>query len=326
MYGKTKWGIESIENHAEAVARWEDTKKIRGRATDDRPIGKRRNTHALIRKNNDGSVACVLYQTDVVTFFPDNKVRVNVPSVWRTNSTATFIEEVLGMHRVRTGVKDRDVVLAVRGNDARYLRAGENTIFEVAQGGSLTLLSNDRVHTVLNIDRTAMNAVRKSIAPFIKVMKGMLSLREGQVSLESAQETVSYLIERGIYPAGTAHSVQWYQRPTWDLKIPANDWASRTADSKQLLNTYKFVIEQAKHGDSMMWNHITCWLAMSAGRLMTRNNAYVASTPDVVKLLDSVLMATHPEVFMEKAEERDCIQVNRYRYFAPFIKLAKEQA
>lgn len=325
-YGASNWGIAAIENHAEAVARWEGIKKIRGRAEDDRPIGKRRNTHMRIRKDPDGKVACVLYKTDVVTFYPDNKVRINVPTVWRTNTTATFVRDILGRHRVSAYVQDHDVVLAVKGSDARYLRVGENTMFQVAQGGSLTMLSNDRVHTVLSIDRRTMNAVRKSVLPFTKVMKGMLNLREGEVSLESAREAVGYLIKSGVYPSGTAYEVEWYQRPAWDLRIPTDVWGGRVVDKAQLIKTYKFLIEQARDGDSTTWNHLTCWLAMSAGRFITRRNAYVASPANVVKLLDSILMATYPEVFLEKPEERNRIQVNRYRLFTPFITLAKEQA
>lgn len=325
MYGKyARSGIACIENHAEALRRWESIKPIRGRVTDDRPIGMRRKTNMLIRKNDDGSVACVLYKTDVVTFFPDNKVRVSVPEVWRSGTTAQFIVDVLGGYRVAAGVKDHDVVMAIKGDDARYLRAGENTIFEVAQGGSLKLLSNDRVHTVLTVNRKEMNAVRKSIAAFNKYAMGAMKLREGEVPLEQAEETVAYLVRNGLLEGDTSAEYEWYERPAWSLVVPNFTWYNRAVKNSKLLRTYRFFIDRAMSGDHEDWNHLTCWLLMSSGRYFSRDKVYVASPSEVKRQLDEILMSTHPQVLDETPESRDRIQVNRYRYIAPFRELVKE--
>jgi len=49
MYGHHRnSGIPLINDYATALKLWEDTKPIRGRAIDTRPLGHRRNDHYLI--------------------------------------------------------------------------------------------------------------------------------------------------------------------------------------------------------------------------------------------------------------------------------------
>jgi hypothetical protein len=326
MYGRmTHSGIEAIKNHAEAVKRWESIKPIRGRASDERPVGDRRKSHMQIRKNADESVTCVLYSTEVITFYSDNKVRLHVPSVWRTNTSAKFIEDVLGRWRVNTGMKDGDVIVAVKGDDARYLRVGENTIFEVAQGGSLTLLSNDRVHTVFSVNRTEMNALRKTIAPFMKYLMGSIKLREGVFSIEQANELITYLAENQILGETSSAAKDWYMRATWDLSIPTNSWRFRGSSTGNVIAMYREFMHLAINGTPEDWNHLACWVAMSAGIYSSRDEFYRATTAQAKKLVDNMLMALNPSVFVEEEEARDRIQVNRYKNFVPFADFIREQ-
>lgn len=326
MYGRfSNDGIVAIRDHAEALKRWEGIKPIRGRARDERPIGKRSKNHMQIRKNDDGSVACVLYKSDVVTFFPDNKVRVSVPAQWRSNTTAKFIEAVLGYYRVGTGIRDYDLIMAIKGADARYLRAGENVMFEVAQGGSLKLLSNDRVHTIYNIDRTAMNAARKSLKSFMKYLTGSIKLREGVYSLEQAKETVTYLMGSKMIGEVSA-AREWYARAAWDLGLPRDNYYHRSVGVEELTKMYKFFIDRAINGSPEEHNHLACWVAMSAGRYNSRDEKYIATIAQAKKLIDSMLLAINPSIFVKNVEARDRIQINRYRNFERFVKLAEEQA
>lgn len=327
MYGRfSNKGITAIEDHAEALKRWESIKPIRGRAKDERPIGKRSKNYMQIRKNDDGSVACVLYETDVVTFYPDNKVRVHVPSVWRTNSTAQFIEAVFGRHRVGTGIKDSDVIMAVKGDDARYLRVGENVIFEVAQGGSLKLLSNDRAHTTLNINRKEMNAVRKPLAPFLKYLSGAIKLRDGVFSLAQAHDTMAYLLANGIVDGGAVPARSWYTHATWNLSVPGAGWYSHSVDRLHIAKMHKFFTERAVHGASEEWNHLACWVAMCAGLYAGREEAYMVAPTQAKNLVNQILMTQNPQVFVRSEEPRDAIQFNRYKNFEWFIHYAQGQA
>lgn len=66
-----------------------DTKPIRGRDEDVRPIGNRRRDWERIEMDGD-VVACRLYQTQVVRYYPDGRVGVKCDG-WGTPLTAEFI-------------------------------------------------------------------------------------------------------------------------------------------------------------------------------------------------------------------------------------------
>ena len=69
--------------------KFDTTKPIRGRAVECRPIGDRRRDWEKIEMRGD-AVACVLYDTDVVTYYPDGRVALRADK-WPTPSTADFM-------------------------------------------------------------------------------------------------------------------------------------------------------------------------------------------------------------------------------------------
>lgn len=328
MYGRMRTGIEPIDNYKDAVVRWDTITPLRGRTTDDRPLGKRRNTHMLIVRNHD-KVMCRLYETNVVTFYPDNKVRVCIPSQWRTTITAQFIEAVLGRHRADVYIKDCDVVMAIKGDDARYIRMGTEVILEVVtdgSGSSLKLVSNSKAHVVYAIDRKEMSAARKSVAPFVKYMQGAFKLREGELDMDVWQESLAYLVNNNVVSPNSPTKRTWFNRSVgWSLEI---DQMSRemeredNADKDKVMTPYKFFLDRARNGDYADWNHLVCWMIASAGYV--NSDKYYANSRTFEKILDNLLMATHPKVFVQKEEPRDKIQVNKYKMFTPFVKLLEE--
>jgi len=87
--------VPRLLDYAEAVAHEASIKPIRGRSPETKPIGDRRNQHKIIRKDPDGSIACRLYRTDVVTFHEDGRIEV----CWGgyvTQTTSSFISKLLG--------------------------------------------------------------------------------------------------------------------------------------------------------------------------------------------------------------------------------------
>ena len=98
MFGQIT-DLPYLSNYAEAVAHYESIVPIRGNADNVRPIcatkNGRRKKHMAIRKYVDGSVACRLYDTDVVTFYRDGDVSFyngNYP----TATTHGFANAILG--------------------------------------------------------------------------------------------------------------------------------------------------------------------------------------------------------------------------------------
>ena len=89
--------VPRLLDYAEAAAHEASIKPIRGRSVETKPIGDRRNQHKIIRKNSDGSIACRLYRTDVVTFHEDGRIEVRWDG-FVTQTTSNFISELLGTH------------------------------------------------------------------------------------------------------------------------------------------------------------------------------------------------------------------------------------
>lgn len=63
-----------ITSYEQAVAKYDSIVPIRGRSTDTRPLGQRRNDNFTIRKLDNGSVAIRLYQTDIITYHDDGTI------------------------------------------------------------------------------------------------------------------------------------------------------------------------------------------------------------------------------------------------------------
>ena len=68
---------------------YDGIKPIRGRAEDVRPIGQRRRTWERIEMDGD-VVACRLYDTQVVGYYPDGRIGVRCGG-WQSPLTAEFI-------------------------------------------------------------------------------------------------------------------------------------------------------------------------------------------------------------------------------------------
>lgn len=332
MYGGLKnTGIPPLRDYKAALEHWRNIAPIRGRAKDERPIGDRRKNYMQIFQDAAGNMVCKLYDTNVVTFYPDNKVRLHVPKEWRTNTTATFVGVVLGWHRVATGVYNHDVCLRIKGDDAREIRIGENTMLEVAHDGSFKLVSNDNVGVVLLVDRTKMNAIRKSVAPFMKFATGAIKLREAEFQTDFMVDMMRYLADEAGVGVQSVER-QWHERVKWSLVVPDQAHWWKHGDVVETRRLHKFFLDRVRNGDYAEWNHMLNWAAASFGHLYQerRGGANVSNryrmTVEVFNTgMSELLMAAHPEVFIQRNETREKVERNRHRKYLPFIELANKE-
>jgi hypothetical protein len=63
-----------ITSYQQALVKHDSIAPIRGRSTDVRPLGQRRNDNLIIRKLDNGSIAVRLYQTDIITYHDDGTI------------------------------------------------------------------------------------------------------------------------------------------------------------------------------------------------------------------------------------------------------------
>ena len=80
-----------ILSYEQAVSKHDSIAPIRGRSTDTRPLGQRRNDNLTIRKLDNGSVAIRLYHTDIITYHDDGTIDLEVYSSRLTDETVGAI-------------------------------------------------------------------------------------------------------------------------------------------------------------------------------------------------------------------------------------------
>lgn len=167
--------VPTLTDYFNANRRWEQTKPIRGRSNDLRPLAERRYADSYnIRKNpSNQAIECVLYQTPSVTFMPDGEVLVSNGG-WATASTHMFMCEVLGTGVSARGQRGKSIV-TVGGNaftlgDNEVLRLRKNELRQYEVLGAQT-------HYDYKMNRTATNNVRARYKEFYNYLKGFVKLR-----------------------------------------------------------------------------------------------------------------------------------------------------
>ena len=210
--------------------RYENTKPIRGRAVDVRPIDKRRRDWEQIveRKIIEGEATYVayaarLYDTDVVTYYHDGRIGLRIDG-WATPSTAEFIYSWIprGAHIFK---KYNKLWINIRGSGT-YL---------IPHNGELRIKKDGEYNiTVLNpvqpkqkvVDRKAIKAVRDRIKPFTDFATAMLKMTEGLITKETRREyayesTYHYWTEEHQYRLqdGTKLDYTFFHRLDTDIAL-----------------------------------------------------------------------------------------------------------
>lgn len=90
--------MPSLGSYRAAYQKWENTKPIRGRGWDCRPLGDRKHTNYRIDKCYGDRIECVMYSTSCVIFYPDDVIEINP---WSSKSTNDFVNAILRNHNVR---------------------------------------------------------------------------------------------------------------------------------------------------------------------------------------------------------------------------------
>jgi hypothetical protein len=167
-------------------------KPIRGREVDVRPLGQRRRDWETIEKRGD-NYACRLYQTDAVTYYPDNSVGL-VAGVWATPLTAEFIHNHSPFYcykkykklwiRVQTPDGDKHYPIPEEG-ELLMLRTGEIDGIP-AYEPSEPIVIQQRV-----VDRDKAKQARESIKPFLEWAKMFMKLSDGWIMAETREQFCS---------------------------------------------------------------------------------------------------------------------------------------
>jgi hypothetical protein len=171
--------FKTLRTYGMAKELYDSIKPIRGRADDVRPLDDRRRTHEVIRKlhvrhEETGAMveayACRLYNTDVVTYFPDESITIDTGG-WDTQSTMRFINWVSPV-RVTTG-KGHTWLL---DNQGKY-----HPFHNVIRVDAYNAVINPKPFTRKVVDRQKSAEIRKAIKPFVDFGVAMLKLTDGWI-------------------------------------------------------------------------------------------------------------------------------------------------
>ncbi len=176
----TVMAVPRIANYIEAYARWNNTKPMRGRSDDIRPLGERRyvDTYSIRKNIWTEAIELVLYQTPVIKFTADDEVVLNYGR-WPSASTCQFITRVLagvGASRVRG-----EVVLGFNTADGRVIqKLGENEELVLVRVDSRWQPKEIKTMFDYRINRKEANNVRRDVSEFRKYLNGMVKLMEDE--------------------------------------------------------------------------------------------------------------------------------------------------
>jgi len=193
--------LQPLSTYAEAQKRFDDTKPIRGRNPEVRPLGnKRRYAWYEIRKNTnvveDGflgqyitTYACVLFNSNCVEFYPDGKVAIRTVG-WHTPTTMAFINYTTRNFGHIESVKGKWYWKQKHDGKLFSIKNKELMLKPNAEG-KLEVDNPVKEHKYA-ISRKAMNEVRKKYAFFSDYCSVMLAMNKAitkEANEESAKQT-----------------------------------------------------------------------------------------------------------------------------------------
>jgi hypothetical protein len=164
--------------------RYENTKPIRGRAEDVRPLGKRRRDWELLVKDTraDGVwYGARLYRTNVVMYSPDGRIEFRTGG-YASVSTAEFISA----HSPFRATKTRGQVWVLRGDQKVPILHDKVVTFK-QEGDDWKLITEIKL-TQKVVDRSKSKAVRERIKGFEKYATTMLKLADGWVRASTTEQ------------------------------------------------------------------------------------------------------------------------------------------
>lgn len=175
--------------------KWDNTKPIRGRSVDVRPIDKYRRYRdwETIEKrqiNGQEVYACHLYDTDVVSYYPDGSIGLQIHS-WATPTTADFMSCHSPFYVCK---KYNKIWVYPKGHSV-------DEAYPIPDKGELKLIMGEdgyykpenpvKIEKVV-VDRTKAKEAREKIKPFIDWARSFNKLTDGWVMHETREQFAKY--------------------------------------------------------------------------------------------------------------------------------------
>lgn len=170
-------------------------KPIRGRAEDVRPIGRRHRDWETIEMDGD-VVACRLFNTHVVRYYPNGSIGVRCDS-WATNLTAEFVHT----HSPWQCYKRNNKLWVIVGDaDGGYKH------YPVPDRGELVFERGDKSWQPVGdvviekrvINRSRAKEARAPYQPFLEWAKTFLKMSDGWIMHETRKQVMRFSLKNGF--------------------------------------------------------------------------------------------------------------------------------
>ena len=267
-------GIIRIFNYEQALKQFHNTKPIRGREVECRPLGHRDRPHFSIKLNDKQEVECCeCNHTPAITFRPDGEVLIK-PS-WVSVSSCAFIEEVLGVRAYQSDYK----VLVCVGAGVFDASTKEGLVIKrSADNGAYRAVSYKR-NVVHHIRRREANNVRLQYADITDYAHGYFKLGATLPTDEERKELFGVEMVQ-LSSGDSAYEYERIQIPRWNYANPEDvDAFMAMMRSDDPIDQYKAMIA--------LRGHLGWWKEKTAYK-------------EVMTMIDRMLLAKHKhEVFKE---------------------------
>ena len=168
----TVMNVPTVYEYAMAKHIHDNSKPIRGRSPEVRPLGARRDVDCYQVRMNGDDVEFVLYSTPVITYKPNGDV-VLFTNGYNTVSTHQFMEKVLNIN----ANSSRRVSVITLGKDVRYTLNGQNRLTLRRDGGNWSCVAGAQTQFSWQLNRQEATKVRLRYKEFIEYFKAVVSLR-----------------------------------------------------------------------------------------------------------------------------------------------------
>lgn len=209
-------------SYEDAAKREAETKPIRGREPEVKPLGKRGQRWHKIRREENGDIVIASWPGDIIRYRDNGDVVIYDASSWQKATTNEIIQEVTGLE-VWTEYSKAWVTC---GGETNYLRPSPARIYVPAKGwvdnpepraenifrrsagpnGYVQwVYMNPPAHVVHHIRRKELTRVMKSYASFVAYATSMDSLRNNTPT--KAEEYAELF---GVEPSSIYNGQKWY--------------------------------------------------------------------------------------------------------------------
>jgi len=306
--------VPRMYSYADALRIHDNSKPIRGRSPEIRPLGERRNADTYHIRKNGEAVELVLYKTPVITFMPDGEV-VIYTNTYNTVSTHQFIKQVLGISA--QGVRNSSV-LTVGGS--KFV-LGEEQKMRLARDNSEWRVLNASVQYGWKLNRKEVTNVRSRYGEFYKYLKGFVNLRTESINIHTWANDVRdcVVIPQSEFKNVFGDLIHLRNYCYMDKRGKQHvNWVSvKPHQFEASSNAFELLIrpDQPEEGKHTNFYKAALALAMKQDddRMDLRTDDIKVLAKNIVPLLDEVLFMRHAdEVLVREALPMGKVSTGRY--------------